>query len=92
MSLWEDLFEIGELESICGLVRGGGSREVLRCEEVGKDAIKHTSCIQGAEIEETKGTGGTIGPRNLIRNHFFLQERRKERVDEDKDKFNVGRK
>lgn len=29
---------------------------------------------------------------NLIHNHFFLQERRKKRADEDKDKFCIGTK
>lgn len=43
-------------------------------------------------MAQMKGTSGTAGLGNLVYNRFFLQERRRERVDEDRDEFCVWTK
>lgn len=45
---------------------------------------------RGQVLNRSRAQEGQFASENLIRNYFFLQKRRKERVDEDKDKFCIG--
>lgn len=42
--------------------------------------ILHTHPVSRGKISTDPGTSGTVGLGNLVYNHFFLQERRAERV------------